>query len=326
MQVFSIGNLSRLEKVLHSKKESAGQTEIANRINGDPESRILGPPHGVGGYYQCFRALERLDDVIQIDIEFQLGSGRNSLFKVPVEFSKVGSGCHSHPNHKVLIRNVFERADNVGVSLIEVLGGVLFRVVVGITEPVRLVYRRFLARKVEGLTARSIASTLGTNLGSESIGHFEFVLKIRPPGNPILSERIQVAIGVKDFLVESKNVVEKCVGNQSTRINGDSSQNIEGIAVGRFDGALATDASRQLVVISGGHVFVVVLVKVGEFVVDQDRWLHVLGNLKCEGAVLVCVIVCANATAHRCHALLVSVIVDLLEFHDFIRFSYQIVS
>ncbi len=328
MQVFSIGNLSRLEKVLESKKESAGQTEIPNAINRNPKRRVLGSPGGIGGDCQRLGSPEGLDDVVHVDVEFQLCSRRNCLFKVSIEFSKVWRGRHPHPHHKVLVCDVFQWADNVGIGLVQVLGGVCLGVVVGIAKAVFGTYRGFLARKSIKLTARGIALALRACCFVEAVWHFEFILEIRSPRNAVLSHDEWIAPGVDGSFrfYERKFVVEKSIRNQSARIDKNVSQLIDWVAICCFNGALATDSPRQLIVVSRGHVFVVVLVKVCQFVVDQDGGFHVLWDLKGECTVLVCVVVFANARARRCHALFVSRIVELFEFHDFIRFRYQMIS
>mmetsp|Transcript_6134 Transcript_6134/g.17394 ORF Transcript_6134/g.17394 Transcript_6134/m.17394 type:complete len:211 (-) Transcript_6134:864-1496(-) len=202
VQVLSVGNLSRLDQVLQPEKDPAGQAKVSNRVHRDTNDRILRAPHRVGGDRQRLGTLEGFDDIVHVDEELQPGSGRYRLLEIPIELLEVGRGRYAHPHHKVLVCDVFQRADDRGIGLVQILGRAGFRIIVCVAQAVLGMDRRSGAGESEVCAAGRIAPVFRTELFPVPLGHFEAVLKVGLPGDPVLSHGQCVALVVERTVEE----------------------------------------------------------------------------------------------------------------------------
>jgi len=71
-----------------------------------------------------------LNNPIGVDVERKCFSFLNGFVKVSVQFTKFGKRGRAHPHSKVLVLHSLEWVSHFWIGLVQVLGGILIRIVI----------------------------------------------------------------------------------------------------------------------------------------------------------------------------------------------------
>jgi hypothetical protein len=284
--------------MLECEESARSETKVSQVIERRPKVGVATAKDIVRGQNQGFGTTESRHYVIGIDLKRQKFSLGNGLVDPTVEFTKGGLCRHTHPHNKVLIRDALKRTDNVGIGLVKIPRLVSQRVKVSVA----LVRRRIVVGCVTGRIG-SVATTCVTltrwTFGKvETIRLLVHIFNVTGPCDSLFYH-FQFSASAITTIGQREIVVEECIRNQPARIQSHVSHLVERIAQFFLDGGLIAHFAQQLKVIAALKVITVVLVKVGEFVIDKNRWSHIFRGREYQFAATIGVVRCANTADRR---------------------------
>ena len=149
--------------------------------------------------------------------------------------------------------------------------------VLGVIVPVQLsiVFGRIRTGPLIAVATGSHISPVRTKFVIEPVGLFELVVDVTLPRNAVLQHTERNPFCVQRSRPEFDDIVKERVRHQTTRIQLDASEKVERVAQLRGKTVLS-DGTSKLIVVAAPRVLTVVLIEVLDFVIHQDRGLHVL--------------------------------------------------
>mmetsp|Transcript_28160 Transcript_28160/g.58952 ORF Transcript_28160/g.58952 Transcript_28160/m.58952 type:complete len:222 (+) Transcript_28160:191-856(+) len=216
MQIGAICQSTRSENVLQGKEGSSRQTKVSHPIKDGSEINIPSSKNIVGGNDDGLGSIESRHNIVRSHLETKLGSLFDGLVNPTIKFSKGGLQGHTHPDNKVLVGYSFERTDNIGICLIQVLSGIVLRIIESVAF-IPFFVRSRTRPLVTVATGFSAASRLWAFFVFEAVWLTKEPINIRLPGNTFFAHNQIHSVSIHAFR-QLENVIEEGISNHSARV------------------------------------------------------------------------------------------------------------
>jgi len=284
LQILFVRKSPRSEKeVLEGEKECRRQAKIPHVNKARSKVWISSSKNVGGGQNQGLAAAEPSHHVIGINPKFQRASLGNGLVDPAVQLSKSGLRSDTHPNYKVFVGDSFNWTDNIWIRLVEILRVVVLWIIVTVAYCfIRWVNKRIFTSRVRSIAAASVTQAWAYGI-VETVRLCKHEFDIARPSDPFFNH-VQGRSSHITPLCEGEVIVEECICRQATRVDSDISDCIHNTAIFFTEIILVADLTQQLFGIPTRKVITVILVEIGEFVVDKYRRGHVFWDIKLQKA------------------------------------------
>mmetsp|Transcript_17202 Transcript_17202/g.39895 ORF Transcript_17202/g.39895 Transcript_17202/m.39895 type:complete len:241 (-) Transcript_17202:560-1282(-) len=236
MQVGWIGQFSRSENVLDSKKGASNQAKVAHHIKDGSKVNVPSTKDAIGGDDDGLGSPETSHNVVCSDGKAELGSLFDGLVNPTVQFSKAWLQRHPHPHNEMFVGHSFNGIDNVLIGFVQVLRCILIRVVVAVALAILWIHPRcplFPARPLVSIAAGIVLVTaiggFGALLVAKAFWLIKHVVNIGLPGNAFFAHFQIKAVGVHSS-DQLENIVEKGIRNEPARTQCHVAENSQRIA------------------------------------------------------------------------------------------------